>query len=431
MQWPYEFLFTFFCDDSHRRKMQKHATTHSLQSALNEWRTSIRKRMTGINSIWIVILIIVAGTTQLAGTPCPSPTPQDNKHKYNYTQVHNMTWISDFCDSNSRPYLCYNKGPCQNHSFFLISNYSNQTQQKTDTIEDGNTKSEKRPILYHRNIPLGENNKKSAEKSARQKKRAHSSERCHSKDIPTDTLERTKSKPTNKSSLNSEGSLGYKHHRNQTQFSSPEKTNGGERKPSAATLTTAPTIKMKLPGDLKSHYQYQGPSTSTGHRDAIREVSNSSTHSELTSIGGSISPNPRAKRKQSTSLETERRPSTGSICRVGATANTTTSNKLLTTLSPIIKRKVISAMQTVQANQTGLPPPKSNIVPAFLTLFICPPLGCLAWHHARKVNRLSGEDMSRARLASKMAATYSYIGFLIGGLIVTTFFVVYVLVDAV
>ena len=165
----------------------------------------------------------------------------------------------------------------------------------------------------------------------------------------------------------------------------------------------------------------QEPSTS-GHKDVSREVSNSSNYSEMTSVDGMISPNPRAKRNPP--LE-EGRPSASPISK-----DQTISNKLAATLSPMIKRKVISAMQSVQANQNTLPPPKSNMYLAFITLFICPPLGCLAWHHARKVNKLMADDMTRARLASKMAATYSYIGFLIGGLILTAIFVAYVLVDA-
>ena len=165
----------------------------------------------------------------------------------------------------------------------------------------------------------------------------------------------------------------------------------------------------------------QEPSTS-GHKDVSREVSNSSNYSEMTSVDGMISPNPRAKRNPP--LE-EERPSASPISK-----DQTISNKLAATLSPMIKRKVISAMQSVQANQNTLPPPKSNMYLAFITLFICPPLGCLAWHHARKVNKLMADDMTRARLASKMAATYSYIGFLIGGLILTAIFVAYVLVDA-
>ena len=75
-------------------------------------------------------------------------------------------------------------------------------------------------------------------------------------------------------------------------------------------------------------------------------------------------------------------------------------------------------------------PPKSNMFLAVLTMFVCPPLGVLAWHHAKKVKRLwESNDMANARASSKMAGTLSYIGFLIGGLLVTAVFVVLVLVE--
>lgn len=199
-------------------------------------------------------------------------------------------------------------------------------------------------------------------------------------------------------------------------------------------ITLQRSSAVEEPGPRDYHIRSEpGPSISTRcdtdlrprdyhirtHSDVSRELSNSSNISELTSVDGVISPNPRAKRHRSS----ERYPSTSSVNK--------DQTKLASTLSPMIKRKVISAMQSVQANQSTLPPPKTNKFLALLTLLICPPLGCLAWHHARKVNKLISEDIGRARLASKMAATYSYIGFLIGGLILTAIFVTYVLLDAV
>ncbi|KAL5261064.1 hypothetical protein ACHWQZ_G006946 [Mnemiopsis leidyi] len=180
------------------------------------------------------------------------------------------------------------------------------------------------------------------------------------------------------------------------------------------------TVQITLQGCPRSGDQSGRKDLSTS-----RVLSNSSIYSELTSVDGTISPNPRATRSHHGD---DKFPSTST----GIKDQTTTaiSNKLASTLSPMIKRKVISAMQSVQANQNTLPHPKSNICLAFITLFICPPLGCLAWHQARQVDKLIAEDMVRARLASKMAATYSYIGFLIGGLILTAIFVGYVLVDA-
>ena len=196
--------------------------------------------------------------------------------------------------------------------------------------------------------------------------------------------------------------------------------NSGRDRPVSSHISPGQnrTVQITLQGCPRSGDQ-------SGRKDLSRVLSNSSIYSELTSVDGTISPNPRAARNHHID---DRFPSTSAGSKDQAT--TAISNKLASTLSPMIKRKVISAMQSVQANQNTLPPPKSNICLAFITLFICPPLGCLAWHQARQVDKLMTEDMARARLASKMAATYSYIGFLIGGLILTAIFVAYVLVDA-
>ena len=109
--------------------------------------------------------------------------------------------------------------------------------------------------------------------------------------------------------------------------------------------------------------------------------------------------------------------------------NTISATKLVATLSPMIKRKVISAMQSVQASQENTqPPPRSNLFLAILAMIVCLPIGILAWHHAKKVSLLNSKnEFTQARASSKMAATFSYIGFISSGLIASSVFVAFVL----
>ena len=153
----------------------------------------------------------------------------------------------------------------------------------------------------------------------------------------------------------------------------------------------------------------------------LRRHSSISTNGDLHHLPGctpSPSPGPQTTSNSHFSFEPPNTP-------------TISASKLVSSLSPLIKRKVISALQSMNTAQQGPElPPKSNMFLAVLTMFVCPPLGVLAWHHAKKVKRLwESNDMANARASSKMAGTLSYIGFLIGGLLVTAVFVVLVLVE--